>query len=251
MRLNAIEMGEGPPVLLVHGLFGQARNWGTVQKRLAARFRAVAVDLRNHGGSPRAPGMAYADLARDLAETMQARGLQGAAVIGHSMGGKAAMALALGHAGLVSRLLVADIAPRRYPPALRGYVAAMRALPLATGLSRRDADAALAPGVPEAGIRAFLLQSLDFTGEEPRWLLGLPEIAAAMPDIEGFEAGGRYDGAALFVRGERSDYIRPEDRAEILRLFPRAGFATVEGAGHWIHAEKPDAFLNIAEEFLG
>jgi pimeloyl-ACP methyl ester carboxylesterase len=137
------------------------------------------MDLRNHGDSPHGSGMGYVAQARDVAETLAARHAQGAAVVGHSMGGKTAMALALGHPGLISRLVVADIAPRRYPPALRGYVAAMRGLELRPGLSRREADAALADAVPEAGIRAFLVQSIDFGGDAPRWTLGLAEIAAA------------------------------------------------------------------------
>ncbi|MBY0335180.1 MAG: alpha/beta fold hydrolase [Acetobacteraceae bacterium] len=250
MRLVVTEMGEGPPVLLLHGLFGQGRNWATIQKRLAARHRVLAPDLRNHGTSPQAAGMTYAAMAEDVAETMQSRGLAGAAVIGHSMGGKVAMALALRRPGLVSRLLVADMAPRRYAPALRPYVAAMRALPLTPGLTRKEADAALAPAVPEAGIRAFLLQNLDVQGEAPRWTLGLAGIAAGMPDIEDFAETGRYEGPTLFLSGGRSPYVTDADRPAILALFPRARFARIEAAGHWVHAEQPDAFTALAMEFL-
>lgn len=250
MRLNVVEMGEGPPLLLVHGLFGAARNWGAIQKHLARRFRVLAPDLRNHGDSPHAPGMTYAAMADDLAALMRERGASGASVLGHSMGGKAAMALALREPALVGRLVVADIAPRRYAPALRSHVAAMRALPLTPGLSRKDADAALAPSVPEAGVRAFLLQSLDLGADPPRWKLGLEHVAAAMPDIEDFAVPGRYEGDALVISGARSDYVRADDRALFLRLFPRARFAAVEGAGHWVHADNPRGFLSILEDFL-
>lgn len=251
MILNTVEMGEGAPLVLLHGLFGAARNWGAIQKRLATRHRVLAMDLRNHGDSPRAEGMSHAATARDLAETLRHRGIPRAAVLGHSLGGKIAMALALGHPDMVSRLVVADIAPVRYPPALRGYVAAMRALPLTEGLTRREADAALEAAVPEAGIRAFLVQSLDFAQDPPRWKLGLPEIHAAMPEIEDFAVTGRYEGPTLVIAGGRSDYIRPEHHAGFRALFPAARFATIEGAGHWVHAEKPHDFLALVEPFLG
>ena len=250
MLLNTIEMGEGAPLLLLHGLFGSARNWGAIQKQLARRRRVLAMDLRNHGGSPHAPGMAYAVQARDVAETLAARHAQGAAVVGHSMGGKVAMALALDHAGLVSRLVVADIAPRRYAPALRGYVAAMRALDLRPGLTRREADAALADAVPEPGIRAFLLQSLDFAGEAPRWTLGLAEIAAGMGEVEDFAVAGRFAAPTLVLSGARSDYVTPADHALFQRLFPAVRFAAVERAGHWLHADNPQGFLHELENFL-
>lgn len=250
MRLKLSVVGDGPPLMLVHGLFGQGRNWGGIGKALARRFRVLMPDLRNHGDSPRAAGMSYAAMAQDLAEVLQAEGAAGATVLGHSMGGKAAMALALRHPGLIGRLVVCDIAPRRYAPALRPFVAGMRALPLAEGMTRREADAALAAAVPDAGIRAFLLQSLDFEAQPPRWKLGLAELAAGMPEVEGFEEEGRFEGPALVISGARSDYIRPEDRAAFLRLFPRAGFREVADAGHWVHAENPRGFLSVLEEWL-
>lgn len=250
MLLHVTEMGDGPPVMLVHGLFGQGRNWGAIQRELARRFRVLAPDLRNHGDSPRAAGMSHAEMAADLAETLRARGAAGAAVVGHSLGGKAAMALALRHPALVGKLVVADIAPRRYPPALRGHVAAMRALPLAPGLTRQEADAALAPAIPEAGVRGFLLQSLELAGEAPRWKLGLAGIAAAMGEIEGWDEAGRFEGDTLVISGGRSAYVAGEDRALFLRLFPRARFAVLPEAGHWLHADDPRGFLAALDGFL-
>jgi pimeloyl-ACP methyl ester carboxylesterase len=256
LRLNAVEAGAGAPgaepVVLLHGLFGAARNWGTVQKRLAvAGRRVIALDLRNHGTSPRAPAMDYPALAADVAETLAALGAPRAAVIGHSMGGKVAMVLALTQPEAVARLVVADIAPAANPPALRPYVAAMQALPLHPGLTRREADAALAGAVPQPGIRAFLLQSLRPGGAAPAWELELAAIGAAMPEIEGFPAlGGHYAGPVLVLAGERSDYIRPEHHARFLALFPTCRFATVLGAGHWLHAENPEGFVAAVEPFL-
>ena len=252
MRLHVIEAGQGAPLVLLHGLFGSARNWGAVQKALAAEYRVVALDLRNHGASPQAPGMAYAAQAEDVAETLAALGFERAAVLGHSMGGKVAMMLALTMPDLVERLIVADIAPRPYPPALRAVVAALQAVPLHPGLTRQEADQALRTAVPEAPIRSFLLQNLRFETAPPSWRIGLREIAAAMPEIEDFAPppGARFEGPALAMAGALSPYIRAEDHAAFRALFPRIGFASIPRAGHWLHAENPESFLAALKEFL-
>ncbi len=252
MILACTEAGEGPPLVLLHGLFGAGQNWGAIRRALAPRFRVLAPDLRNHGASPHHADMSYAAMAADVAETMDAAGIARAAVLGHSMGGKVAMTLALTQPGRVERLVVADIAPVRYRPTLRAYVAAMQALPLAPGLARRDADATLAVTIPEPGIRAFLLQSLRFETDPPSWRLGLAEIAAAMPAIEDFSPppGAAYGGPTLVMAGARSPYIRAEDHAAFRALFSRVQFATVPDAGHWIHAENPAGFLDVLAPFL-
>lgn len=251
MRLALTALGEGPPVVFLHGLFGQGRNFAAIARPLASRARVLLLDLRNHGLSPHADGMTYRDMARDVAETLDAEGIDAAAVIGHSMGGKVAMTLALTEPGRVSRVLVSDIAPRPYTGTLARYADAMRALPLAPGLTRAAADAALAADVPDASVRAFLLHSLRFDAAMPSWRVGLAQIGAGMPDILDFpDICAPYDGAALFVSGDRSDYITPEDRPHIRALFPRARFASVKGAGHWVHADQPDAFRAIVDAFL-
>jgi esterase len=252
MRLQALEAGDGSPLVLLHGLFGSARNWGAVQKALAGEYRVVALDLRNHGASPHAPGMSYAAQAADVAETLTALGIESAVVLGHSMGGKAAMMLALTRPELVERLIIADIAPRPYPPALRAVVAAMQAVPLYTGLTRQEADQALRAAVPEASIRSFLLQNLRFEAAPPSWRIGLAEIAAAMPEIEDFAPppGARFEGPVLAMAGALSPYIRAEDHAAFRALFPRIGFASIPRAGHWLHAENHEGFLAALIEFL-
>lgn len=251
MRLALTSLGEGPPVVFLHGLFGQGRNFAAIARPLAARARVLLPDLRNHGNSPHADGMTYRDIARDVAETLDAEGVGPVAVIGHSMGGKVAMTLALTEPGRVSRLLVSDIAPRPYSGTLARYADAMRALPLSPGLPRAAADAALAADVPDAGVRAFLLHSLRFDTATPSWRVGLAQISAGMADILDFpDIATPYGGPALFVSGDRSDYITPEDRPHIRALFPRARFASVKGAGHWVHADQPEAFRAIVEAFL-
>jgi pimeloyl-ACP methyl ester carboxylesterase len=252
MRLVVTEQGAGPPVVLLHGLFGAGQNFGSVQKALAADgFRVLALDLRNHGGSPHADSMAYADMAADVAETLQAEAAWPATVIGHSMGGKVAMALALAQPDGVSRLVVADIAPVTYPaPLFNAYAAAMRGLELRPGLTRREADAALAPAVPAAALRAFLLQNLDFTRSPPAWRIGLEQISAGMGQIGGWpDLPGRYEGPVLVLAGDTSDYVKPEHWPLFQRLFPGVRSETIR-AGHWLHAENPQAFLAALAGFL-
>jgi pimeloyl-ACP methyl ester carboxylesterase len=253
MRLHAVELGSGEPIVLLHGLFGAAQNFGAVQKRLAARggWRVIALDLRNHGESPHDDGMTYRAMAEDVAETLGALGASPATVVGHSMGGKVAMTLAMTRQETVRRLVVVDIAPVAHSPVLREYVAAMRALPLRAGLTRREAEAALADAIPQPGIRAFLLSNLRLHAHPPAWRLNLPAIDAAMPAIEGFPAlQGSFAGAVLFLAGERSGYIRPEHHVVIQELFPGARIEQVPGAAHWVHADNPDGFLHLLTGFL-
>jgi pimeloyl-ACP methyl ester carboxylesterase len=250
MILNAIQAGEGPPVVLMHGLFGSARNFGFVQRALTPRFRVIAMDLRNHGNSPHAPDMRYATMAGDVRETLEALGVGPSAVIGHSMGGKTAMALALLYPEAIARVMVCDIAPVVYQHGNTDVARAMEAIPLSPGLTRKEADAALVSVQPKPDVRAFLLQNLRF-GPEPAWRIGLAEIAGAVPDLEGWEAqAARYDGPSLFVTGADSDYVLPEHRPGIRALFPSARFVAVKNAGHWLHADNPAGFLSVAEGFL-
>ena len=251
MILHAVSRGEGPVLVLLHGLFGQSGNFGAIQRRLAAGGRrVVAMDLRNHGASPHAPGMDYRTLAADVRETMQLLGLPPCAVLGHSMGGKTAMALALDHPQAVSRLCVADIAPVRYRPHLVTYATAMRDLALSPELTRADADAALAPVVADAGERAFLLSNLRL-GATPHWRIGLDAIIAGMDDIQDWPIAGvpPYAGPTLFLSGAHSRYVRPEHRDAIAPLFPSARFVTLKNAGHWLHADDPEGFLAVVEAF--
>jgi pimeloyl-ACP methyl ester carboxylesterase len=191
--LNTVVQGEDaaqPPILIAHGLFGSARNWGVIAKRLSATRRVLTVDMRNHGDSPWQEAHCYPDLAADLAEVIAAHGGQ-ADVLGHSMGGKAAMALALSHPASVRRLIVADIAPVAYGHTQQLLVDAMRAIDLSTVETRGDADRQLAAHVDEAGVRAFLLQSLDVKGR--RWRLNLDVLERDMPLILGWsDLGGAF-----------------------------------------------------------
>jgi len=254
LQLAASEFGSGPALAILHGLFGAGRNWTTIATRLSASHRVIALDLRNHGASPWSEAMDYAAMADDVRATLQALGHRRFALIGHSMGGKAAMVAALLHAEEVERLVVVDIAPVAYPPRHLEHVRAMRALDLA-GLTRRsEADARLAAAVADPSERAFLLQNLVLHDGPPRWRLNLAAIERQMPVLAGFPAlpqGAAYHGPALFVAGGCSDYLLPAHEAAIRRLFPEARIARIADAGHWLHAERPQAFLDLVEPFLG
>src|SRR5213082_2762214 len=215
LALAAVEYGAGPPLAILHGLFGSGRNWASIAQGFAPQHRVIALDLRNHGASP-------------WAETM-------------------------GYGEMVERLIVADIAPVSYPMRHLYEVEAMRRLDL-TGIQRRSqADVALAAAIPDAAERAFLLQNLIFNNGGARWRLNLKAIEQGMPALVEFPAipaGRTYDGPALFLAGGRSDYVQPAYEPAIRRFFPKHEIARIEKAGHWLHAEQPAEFLAIIERFL-
>lgn len=240
-----------PTLLVVHGLFGSARNWGAIARRMASDRCVIVVDMRNHGESFHAETHSYPDMAEDLAGVISALGSP-VDIVGHSMGGKAAMQLALTRPDLVGRLVVADIAPVAYGHSQTHLTQAMRALDLTGLAARSDADRRLAQDIGDPGVRAFLLQSLDLKGEAPQWRLNLDVLEREMSKIVGWpDTVGRYDGPTLFLSGAESDYVRPEHRAGIKRLFPAARMAKLPGAGHWLHADKPREFEAALRAFLG
>jgi esterase len=253
LLLEATEYGAGPALAILHGLFGSGRNWTTIAKRLGARYRVITLDLRNHGASPWAETMAYGEMADDVRASLAALGHRNFALLGHSMGGKVAMLAALRDPEAVERLVVADIAPVAYPQRHLRLVAALRALDLAGVRRRAEADAILAAAVPDPAERGFLLQNMVFDGGAARWRINLAAIEREMPVLIGFPpipTGTTYAGPSLFVGGGRSDYLRPDDEPEIRLLFPRARIARIPEAGHWLHAETPQAFLELVEAFL-
>lgn len=237
-----------PPILIAHGLFGSARNWGVIAKRLSDTRKVVAVDMRNHGVSPWHETHNYHDMANDLSQIVADIG--GVAdVIGHSMGGKAAMVFALSSPQMVRRLLVADIAPVAYTHSQQIMIEAMRSIDLEKVQTRSDADAQMAPLVDDPSVRAFLLQSLDVKNQS--WRLNLDVLEREMERIVGFPAiEGHFDGPTLFLAGANSDYVLREHRQIIKGLFPSARHAKIPDTGHWLHAEKPREFEATARAFM-
>ena len=243
----------GPPLVILHGLYGNQGNWMSLARQLAADYAVYAFDARNHGQSPWADTMALDEMAADVAETMTALGLHAAHVLGHSMGGKTAMRLALLQPDRVHSLVVVDIAPVDYHRSNDGVIQHLLALDLQTVRSRDDADAILVQTIPERSVRDFLLTNLQ-RGSEPelfRWRINLPVIARDFTEITGWEACSlNYPGSVLFIKGAESDYILAQYEQPTLRYFPAAQVKAVAGAGHWVHAEKPEALLRLVRNFI-
>jgi esterase len=242
--------GDGWPLLVAHGLFGSARNWGAIAKRLSVDCPVLCVDMRNHGESNWHTTHSYADLAADLAEVI-ANEDRPFDVLGHSMGGKAAMMLALTRPELVNRLIVADIAPVTYLHSQNALIDAMRNLDLTALTSRGEADQRLSAEISDASVRAFLLQSLDLRADPVRWRLNLDVLRSEMALITGWpDISATFTGETLMLSGALSDYVKSEYRPAIKAHFPDAKFAKIPGAGHWLHAEAPRPFEATIRSFL-
>lgn len=255
MMLNTIVTGPAsdlPPVLLAHGLLGSAKNLGGLARRLAETRRVIQVDMRNHGDSPHDPDHSYPALAGDLSQVIAANG--GVAdVLGHSMGGKAAMMLALTQPEQVRRLAVLDIAPFAYSHSQSHLIDAMEAVDLTDLRLRSEADARLAEHVPEPGVRAFLLQSLDLKSTPPRWKFNLVALRDQMPLLVGWPGAprGTFTGPALFLAGAASEYCRAPQVDAIRAYFPQAEIRIMAGAGHWLHADRPQDVADRVASFFG
>ncbi len=235
-----------PPIVLLHGLLGSSRNWQTAGRALAEKRRVYALDLRNHGLSPHAAAMSYTSMVADVLAWLDAQALGPVELVGHSMGGKVAMLLACRHPERVGRLVVVDIAPKAYSwPERRQEFAAMNALDLAALVSRADAEARMEALVPGWAERKFLTTNLERTPAGWRWQINLPAITAALPQLEGNPLGpaDTFGGAALFIAGEKSGYIKPGDREAILRHFPSGRLEVIPGSGHTPHIEAREAFV--------
>lgn len=248
--LNYMTFGDenSPPVMIVHGLYGSGKNWGVIAKRLSDQFFVITVDLRNHGDSPWLDTHNYHVMADDLVEVINSLNIK-PNIIGHSMGGKAAMVLALKRPNLVRNLIIADIAPVKYEHDQSQFIEAMQKVDLSKVEKRSDATLALSKFVEDKSLQNFFTQSLDIKAK--RWKLNLKVLRSEMSEILSFPNIEReFSGHSLFLKGEKSDYIKPEHRRLIKSLFTKARFATFKEAGHWLHAEKPREFESAARLFF-
>ena len=248
--LNYMTFGDekSPPVLIVHGLYGSGRNWGVIAKRLSDQFYVITVDLRNHGDSPWLDTHNYHVMADDLVEVINSLNIK-PNIIGHSMGGKAAMVLALKCPSLVRNLIIADIAPVKYEHDQSQFIEAMQKVDLSKVEKRSDATLALSKFVEDKSLQNFFTQSLDIKAK--RWKLNLKVLRSEMSEILSFpKIESEFSGHSLFLKGEKSDYIKSEHRKLIKSLFTKARFATFKEAGHWLHAEKPREFESAARLFF-
>jgi len=242
-----------PPLLIMHGLFGSGRNWNGLARKFAEQFCVYTLDLRNHGGSPHSSEMDYPNMALDVAAFMDKMGLDKATILAHSMGGKAAMWLALTQPEKVERLVAVDIAPVHYDHSFSGIIQGLKSIPLESVGSRKEADNYLSKVLTEVGLRQFLLQNLNIQNGQRSWRVNLEVIEQSIDKILAFpdtDEARAYLKPVLFVGGGQSDYILPEHLPVIEALFPQAKIETIFNAGHWLHAEQPVKFVEIVMRFL-
>jgi esterase len=252
MQLHFQVRGNGPPLMILHGFLGSLDNWRTVSRRLSDAFRVFTIDLRNHGGSPHSSQMNYEIMANDLLEFVEQHTLPAVFLLGHSMGGKVAMQFATEHAESVAKLIVVDIAPRAYEPSHRPLLNALRSLDLNQYTSFTETDQALAASIPAPVMRQFLLKNL-IRAKDRRlaWRIDVEAIARNYDHLAMAIAPRQsFTKPTLFIRGGRSNYLTDSDLSLIQQIFPAAQVKTIAGAGHWVHAEAPEEFLQTVAAFL-
>ncbi len=251
MKLNYRTMGEGRPLVILHGVFGSSDNWQTLGRYFAEWCKVYLVDLRDHGFSPHSDSLNLDAMAGDLMELVVDEGIEEMDLIGHSMGGKVAMRFAQLHPKLLGTLIVVDMTPKRYEMRHGELIEALKGLDLDKIEGRKDADEKLAERIPDLGVRQFLLKNLHRKGQNAwEWKMNLPLIERDLPKINEPLEEQSVDIPTYFIRGGRSDYIDDDDEPLLKRYFPKAELKTVDGSGHWVHAEAPKAFYQIVEDLL-
>mgnify|MGYP000176846956 CR=1 FL=1 len=252
MKLNFKTYGEGQVILILHGLFGSLDNWQTIAKKLAETHKVYLVDLRNHGKSPHSDNFSYEEMAADVAELIQDENLDKVSIIGHSMGGKTAMTFAVEYPHLLDKLIIVDIAPKKYRPHHDEIIDALYSLDLKTISSRREADEVMQKSISNQGTRLFLLKNLNREKEGGySWKMNLDMLTNNIESvIDITEIPFPVSLPTLFIRGGDSGYILDTDFERIEELFPNSEIVTIENSGHWVHAEKPQELLEFITEFI-
>ena len=250
-HLSIDQFAHNVPVIIIHGLFGSTANWRSFARKLAVTRPVIVVDLRNHGRSPHADSNTYVDMVADLIELCDQLAIDKAVFCGHSMGGKVGMLLAHKHPQRVERLLVLDIAPVKYQHSHAPFLQGLMNIDLSVLKSRSEADRALRNVITDTPTRLFLLQSLTGSPGNYKWRINIPVLYEFMETIMDFpEQTTRFDAPTLFLHGELSNYVLQEHRAKIEQMFSHPQFQSIEGAGHWLHAEQPDLVLLAVREFI-
>lgn len=251
MKLNYKIEGTGAPLFIVHGLFGSLDNWQTLGRKFAEHFQVVLIDQRNHGHSPHSEDFDYDYMANDLAELAHDLGFEKINLIGHSMGGKAAMRLAQLKPSLLDKMIVVDIGPKGYPMHHGTILEGLNAIDFDFVKSRREADKVISEYIKDMGVKQFLLKNLYWVEKgQLGWRINLPVLEREMPRIIGALPTEEVDIETLFIRGEKSNYILEDDYQDIFNQFPNSDIETIYNAGHWIHAENPFDFYNLVMEFI-
>jgi len=253
VQLNFEVYGVGKPVIILHGLFGSARNWRSMAKSLANSYTVFTIDLRNHGESAHANSMYYIEMMEDLKQFVQDQGIDKFSLLGHSLGGKVAMTFALTYQEMLDKVIILDIAPVRYQNNFRQLIDAMLALDLSRIKSRHEANDFLKPEIEEPDMRLFLLQNLYRDSNGFQWRINLSAISLSLADIGAFPTfmkSTQYLDPVLFLDGDKSDYILPEYHKDIYAFFPTAKISTINNANHWLHADQPERVLEEIVQFL-
>jgi esterase len=252
MHLYCESYGEGQPLIILHGLFGSLDNWRTLSRIFARSLQVLALDQRNHGHSPHSDTFNYDVMAEDVHDFMLQHGLQSAALLGHSMGGKTAMQLAVNYPDMVDKLIVVDIAPRAYLPGHDDIFAALSSLEVSTLRTRQEANAILATSLPDETLRQFLLKNLEREAAGGfQWRIHLEGLRNNYEEIlKEVAANSQFDKPTLVIRAGHSGYIQEEDIPDIKAIFPHAQLVTIPGVGHWLHAEAPQVFSKVVLDFL-
>ncbi|MEN9971890.1 MAG: hypothetical protein RIS20_237 [Bacteroidota bacterium] len=245
MELYFREMGEGKPLVILHGLFGFSDNWQTQAKKFAEYYRVILVDLRNHGHSPWSSNFSYALMVEDLAQLFQKLDLQQVILLGHSMGGKVAMHFAQKHPNYLDKLIVVDMGVKSYPSHHEHILKAFNTIDLSSLSARSEAESILKQFIDSEGVRQFLLKNLYWKEKgKLSWRVNFPVLEAAMPEILSALPEDEVLITTLFIRGAMSNYILEEDIPVLEFYFPDSTLVSIENAGHWVHAEAPEAFVD-------
>ena len=251
MTLHHTIIGEGQPLFILHGLFGSSDNWNSLARRFAEHRQVILVDQRNHGRSFHADEMNYELMAYDLAHLMDELGFEKADLLGHSMGGKTVMSLALNHPEYISKLIVVDIGPRDYESHHEQVLAALNAVPIIDIKSRAEALEIMREHLQIEGVLQFLAKNLYWIKKgQLAWRMNLAAIVDNMDSILANVGTESCDKETLFIRGGVSDYIPDGDLMAIHMQFTESRIETIEGVGHWLHAEAPDSFYTIVTDFI-
>jgi pimeloyl-ACP methyl ester carboxylesterase len=253
MKLFYRKYGEGQPLIILHGLFGQSDNWNSLAKEFSEKgFEVYTVDQRNHGLSPHDEEMSFQAMSEDLFELINDLNLKKPVLLGHSLGGKTVMQFAIDHPGIADKIIVADIATKYYAPHHQHVLAALNAVDFDVVNSRKEAEAILTKHIADWGTRQFLLKNIYWKDDgKLAWRFNLKVISEKIQIVGApITSDETVDVPALFIRGGNSNYIQEEDMNEISEIFPRCMLETIEGAGHWVHAEKPGEFRNAVLNFI-
>jgi pimeloyl-ACP methyl ester carboxylesterase len=254
MRLKFSEFGAGGEVIIIlHGLFGSSRNWTSIARKLSVNNRVLTLDLPNHGASSWTDSVSYELLSKLISEFMVEHDLEGATVLGHSMGGKIAMTMALTQPELIKRLIVADIAPVEYNHDNLSVITALEDVDLSSIKTRNEVDKQLTKKIPEQTMRSFLLQNLVYSENKYKWRINIPVIKKSLPRLRGFPSFKEnifFNGPTLFLAATRSNFIEADHHRTINHLFPKSSIINIADAGHWLHADNAKAFLGSVFQFI-